>query len=197
MLLARNSLPPMRKLLALLLLLALAYAAWPAWSAWQLRAALKARDFASIERKVDWALLRANLKQTVAAGLADDKQSPGSAPLVQALNRTLGPIVADTVIETAVTPRTLVHVLAGRIVMGEIVRGVGGEPRVGREAEEDADPLAPRRLHWAFFESPTRFRVEVMNARDPDTRVVSILALQGAAWRLVDVFYQPAAPAPH
>jgi hypothetical protein len=57
------------------LLAALAYAAWPAWSAWQLRAAVKARDLAAIERKVDWATLRVNLKRTIAANLGGQQVS--------------------------------------------------------------------------------------------------------------------------
>jgi len=87
----------MRKLLLLLivpaLLAALAYAAWPAWSAWQLRAAVKARDLAAIERKVDWPLLRANLKRTIAANLKDDSKAPDAGFFTKAFRRTLAPLL--------------------------------------------------------------------------------------------------------
>jgi hypothetical protein len=186
----------MRKLLLLpLLLIPLAYAAWPAWSAWQLRAAVKARDLAAIESRVDWPTLRANLKQTIAANLEDDSKTPGSGFLTKTFKRTLGPLVANRLIDVAVTPRTLAHVLAGRLLSSEIRREMsGGGPATDdpKEAEEIArnDPLSPRRLRWAFFESPTRFRIEVADRTEPGKRVVSIFELQGAGWRLVDVYYR-------
>ena len=45
-------------------------------------------------------------------------------------------------------------------------------------------------LRWAFFETPTRFRIEVSDRREPAKRVVSVLALQGLSWKLVDVYYR-------
>ena len=186
----------MRKLPILpLLLIPLAYAAWPAWSAWQLRAAVKARDLAAIERKVDWTTLRANLKQTIAANLKDDSKAPDAGFFTKTIKRTLGPLVANKLIDAAVTPRTLAHVLAGRLLTREIVRDASsGEPAPDdpREAEEIAhnDPLPPRRLRWAFFETPTRFRFEVADRTDPAKRVVSVFALQGMSWKLVDVYYR-------
>jgi len=186
---------PLLLLIVPVLLAAFAYAAWPAWSAWQLRAAVKARDMAAIERKVDWPLLRANLKRTIAANLKDDSKAPDAGFFTKAFRRTLAPLVTDTLIEAAVRPRTLVHVLAGRLLTNEIKREVSGgdaSAQDSSEAEEIAnnDPLSPRRLRWAFFESPTRFRIEVADRQEPGKRVVSIFALQGAGWKLVDVYYR-------
>ena len=186
---------PLLLLIVPVLLAAFAYAAWPAWSAWQLRAAVKARDMASIEHKVDWPLLRANLKRTVAANLKHDSKAPDAGFFTKTFRRTLAPLVTDTLIEAAVRPRTLVHVLAGRLLTNEIKREVsGGEAssQDASDAEEMAnnDPLSPRRLRWAFFESPTRFRIEVADRQEPAKRVVSIFALQGASWKLVDVYYR-------
>jgi hypothetical protein len=184
----------MRKLLILpFVLVALAYAAWPAWSAWQLRAAVKARDLPAIERKVDWPVLRANLKQTVGARIADKSQGPDVGTFTKALLRTLGSTVADVVIDTAVTPRTLAHILAGRFMLSEFTPDKTDKtPPTDKEVEEAAasDPLAPRRLRWAFFESPRRFRIEVADVKEPHRRVVSVLELQGLAWKLVDVYYR-------
>src|SRR5262245_48641338 len=187
----------MRKALLLILpvvVAMLAYAAWPAWSAWQLRAAVKARDMAGIEGRVDWPLLRANLKRTIAANLRDDSKAPESGVLGKAFRRTLGPLVTDTLIDAAVRPRTLAYVLAGRLAADEMRREVAGgadaPSQDPSEAEEIADPLPPRRLRWAFFETPTRFRFEFADRRDPAKGVVSIFALQGASWRLVDVYYR-------
>jgi hypothetical protein len=178
-----------------LLLLPLGFAAWPVWSAWQLRAAVKARDLAAIERKVDWPQLRTNLKRTIAANLQDESRSPDAGFLTKAVKRTLGPFVANRLIDAAVSPRTLAHVLAGRLDAVEIARdatvgNAGGESPGDAEATAASDPLSPRRLRWAFFESPTRFRIEVADRTEPGKRVVSIFALQGASWKLVDVYYR-------
>ena len=158
---------------AAVLLAALAYAAWPLWSAWQLRAAVKARDVAAIERKVDWTTLRANLKRTIASqpqGREQDAAARALSP--RPSKRTLGPLVTDTLIDAAVRPRTLAYVLAGRLAADDIAREVAGggdaSPRDPSEAEEISDPLPPRRLRWAFFETPTRFRFEVR--RSPRSR---------------------------
>lgn len=182
----------MRKLLILpVLLIPLAYAAWPAWSAWQLRAAVKARDLVTIERKVDWPALRANLKRTIAASLEDDSRSPDAGSISKALKRTLGPMVSNRLIDAAVTPRNLGRVLAGRAMAQEIMSRGAAAPEIPNEAEEVAsDPLSPRRLRWAFFESPTRFRFEVADRQQPNKRVVSVFELQGLSWRLVDVYYR-------
>ena len=188
----------MRKTLLLILpvvVAALAYGAWPAWSAWQLRAAVKARDMAGIERRVDWPLLRANLKRTIAANLRDDSKAPESGIVAKAFRRTLAPLVTDTLIDAAVRPRTLAHVLAGRLLPSEIKREMSGNDAASQDASEaeeiaQSDPLSPRRLRWAFFESPTRFRIEVADRHEPNKRVVSIFALQGMSWKLVDVYYR-------
>jgi hypothetical protein len=178
----------MRKLLVLaVLLLALAYAAWPALAAWQLRTAVKSRDLPAIEQKVDWPTLRANLKRTIGDSLRDDSRAPDAGAISKAIKRTLGPMVTDRLIDFAVTPANLARVLAGRAMLRERKRDTAGE------VEQDAsasDPLAPRRLRWAFFESPTRFRIEVADRQDPAKRIVSVLELQGVAWKLVDVYYR-------
>jgi hypothetical protein len=59
---------------------------------------------------------------------------------------------------------------------------------------EPDDPMPPRRLKWAFFESPTRFRFEATHPRLSQQRVVARLGLQGFGWRLIDVDIVPARP---
>ena len=103
----------MRKLLILpFVLVAVIYAAWPGWSAWQLRAAVKARDLAGIESRVDWPTLRSNFKQSIGAYLKEEGPNP-DAGVFATLKRTLGPLVAGQIVEIAVTPSTLAFVLAG------------------------------------------------------------------------------------
>ena len=128
---------------------------WPAWSAWQLRSAVKARDLAAIERRVDWPLLRANLKRTIAANLKDDSKAPEAEflPRLSAAPSRPRHRYAD---RAAVRPRTLAHVLAGRLLPSEIKREMPGGDASSpdpSDAEEiaNSDPLSPRRLRWAFF----------------------------------------------
>jgi hypothetical protein len=176
----------MRKLLILpFVLVAVIYAAWPGWSAWQLRAAVKARDLAGIESRVDWPTLRSNFKQSIGAYLKEEGPNP-DAGVFATLKRTLGPLVAGQIVEIAVTPSTLAFVLAGNLAASEIKRDVSAN------AEVDAidDQLSPRRLRWAFFETPTRFRIEATAQTDRTKRVVSIFALRGSSWKLVDVYYR-------
>ena len=178
----------MRKLLILPIVLGIvSYAAWPAWSAWQLRAAIKARDLAGIESRVDWTILRGNLKQKFAVYLEDEKPDGG---MLNTVKRMLVPIAASQVIEMAVTPRTLALVLAGDLAAGATkpIASSGVE----RDAAVDAisDQLSLRRLRWVFFETPTRFRIEVAAQTDPTKRVVSVFAMQGGSWKLVDVYYR-------
>jgi hypothetical protein len=183
----------MRKVLFAPFVLLLAYFAWPLTAAWQLRAAVKANDVPAIESKVDWTTLRANLKQTVGSNLKDKSTDPHRGLLTRVLIGTLGLPAADAVIDFTVTPLTLGKVLAGRSLLDDLGMTRKGEraPSADADADEEAiaDPLAPRRLRWAFFESPTSFRIETVDLQVPGKRVVSILALQGTSWKLVDVYY--------
>jgi hypothetical protein len=183
----------MRKLLIAPLVLMLAYLAWPVAAAWQLRAAVKANDVPAIESKVDWATLRANLKQTVGGNLKEKSTDPQRGLVTRVLIGTLGPAAAGAVIDYTVTPLTLGKVLAGRSLLDDLGMTRQGErpPATNADADDEAiaDPLTPRRLRWAFFESPTRFKLESIDPKMPGKRVVSILALQGIRWKLVDVYY--------
>jgi hypothetical protein len=170
-----------RKLLILPFLLATLFlASWPLWSAAQLRAAIKARDLGGIESRVDWPSLRENLTRSLGRHLKES--SDGG--IVSALKRTLGPIVAGQMVDLAVTPRTLALVLA------TLGTKTGSETAEKDDEDFVSDQLSPRRVRWAFFETPTRYRIEAIARNDPTQRLVFILALQGASWKLVDVYYR-------
>jgi len=177
-----------RKLLILPIVLAIvSYAAWPGWSAWQLRAAIKAHDLAGIESRVDWPTLRSNLKQTVAVYLEDESHDGG---VLSTVKRMLVPLAASQMVEITVTPRTLALVLAGDLA-GSATK-VSAPSGVESDTAVDAidDQLSLRRLRWAFFETPTRFRIEVTALTDPTKRLVSIFAAQGGSWKLANVYYR-------
>ena len=179
---------PVRKLLILPIALAIvSYAAWPLWSAWQLRAAIKARDLTGIESRVDWTSLRSNLKQKIANYLEDDSRDAGAFTNVK---RMLVPLAASQVVEIAVTPRTLALVLAGDLVASATNPNAPIGVESAATADAISDQLSLRRLRWAFFDTPTRFRIEVTALTDPTKRLVSIFTVQGGSWKLVNVYYR-------
>ena len=121
----------------------------------------------------------------IAANLQDDTKSPDAGFFGKAVKRTLGPLVANRVIDTAVTPRTLARVLAGRLDAVEMARDATVGSEGAGDAEASNDPLSPRRLRWAFFESPAGSRIEVADRTEPGKRVVSISrckARVGSSW---------------
>lgn len=187
----------MKRLLAVIIAIVVAYIAWPLWSAWQLRQAVMVRDLASLEARVDWPTLRANLKPRLASAVRENADA--STGVAGVLKRTIGAAAVERGVDYVVTPKNLARVLAGReFVLARTKAGnvppppptpQANDPGVAADVDLDdpQDPVPPRRLRWAFFESPTRFRIQAEHPRIPDSRIVSILALRGLAWKLVDV----------
>ena len=176
---------------AVVVLTAVAYLLGPLWAGWQLRQAIRTRDVAAMQTRVDWPQLRANLKPRVADAIKDNAANSGV--IAGTVKRAVGSALSGTAIDALVTPGNLGRILAGRAFMLERLPASAkpsGEkaPTPTDDASEDPDdPVPPKRVRWAFFDSPTRFRVEALNPRLPNHRVVAILALQGISWKLVDV----------
>ena len=177
---------------------ALLYLAWPLASAYQLRQAVKSRDVSALEGRVDWPTLRANMKPRVAQAMRENADT--STGLGGILKRALGDRIADKGVEWLVTPQNLSRVLAGReFYARRIQRSPTAQPTPGTtkpgdpndpgddDLEDAEDPMPPKRLRWAFFESPTRFRIEATHPRVPNARIVSILGQQGWGWKLIDI----------
>ncbi|MEQ1649828.1 MAG: DUF2939 domain-containing protein [Hyphomicrobiaceae bacterium] len=186
----------MRKVIALIAIVLLAYMAWPLWTGWRLREAVKTRDLAALEALVDWTTLRANIKPRVSEKLTDEASKRGA--IAAAARRVLGEAVTDKAVDVLVTPAWLGRVLRGReFVVSRQDRNKPAatqptktpEPPTPDAADPDdpADPLPPRRLRWAFFESPTRFRVETVHPRIPESRIVATLGFIGTTWKLIDI----------
>jgi hypothetical protein len=161
------------------------YVAGPLWAGWNLRQAMRNRDTAGLQARVDWTTLRGNMKPRLAAALKDDADKSGV--IGGLFKRALGGTISDAAVDTFITPGNLSRILAGRAFVINRLPG-SSQPLPPDDDPEDADdPAPPRRIRWAFFESPTRFRVEAVNPKLPNARIVSTLALQGLSWRLVDV----------
>ena len=166
-------------------IVALLYGVGPLWAGWHLRQAMKSRDLAVLQERVDWVQLRHNLKPRIAAAIRDDAEKSGT--LSGLIKRKVGVTLADAAVETFVTPVNLSRVLAGRSFMIERLPGASVPPPGAPDFEDADDPMPPRRIRWAFFDSLTRFRVEATHPKLPNSRIVSILGLDGFAWKLVDV----------
>jgi hypothetical protein len=183
------------------LTVALLWLAWPLWSGFQLRQAMRHRDIATLESRVDFQTLRTNLKPKLLTAVREDAQA--STGLSGWVKRALGEAVTERSIDFLVTPANLSRLLAGREF---VTRRLGGpsqptppRPQGGDgndpaydDPEEPDDPMPPRRLRYAFFDgSPTRFRLEAVHPRFPGQRIVVHLALQGVNWRMVDISLTP------
>lgn len=178
----------LRVVIGVLVLGCIVYAALPLWAGWQLRKGVTTRNEALLQAYVDWPQLRANLKPHITAAIKDNADNSGM--ISGALKRTLGSMLSDAAVETLVTPANLRRMLAGRAFIlrkpDQAPQGQGAPP-VADDAEDPDDPMPPKRLRWAFFESFTRFRIESVNPKLPGSRIVSTLALEGLGWKLVDV----------
>lgn len=187
-----------KKLVAAVLALALLFLAWPLWSAWQLHRALKSRDIVALEARVDWPTLRANMKPRITQAIEDDAANSGS--ITGALKRAISGAVAAKGVDLLVTPQTLGRLLAGREFIATKLKKEPKDPPpppkrsvptvpadAEVEGEDPEDPMPPRRLRWAFFESFDRFRIESVHPRLKGGRMVAILGQQGLSWKLIDV----------
>ena len=108
----------MKRLLALLVLLLLAfYVAWPGWSAYQIATAIKARDEATLDRKIVFDGVRQSLrpaamdKVSEAYDAATAKAGASFRPIIAQMKQEFVPKIADQALSTLVTSRNLIRVV--------------------------------------------------------------------------------------
>ena len=108
----------MKRLIALVvLLLAVFYVAWPGWSAYQIATAIKAKDAATLDRKIDFDGVRATLRpaaETKISEIYDKFQAqagPGAAIVIAQIKKDVIPKIAETALTTLVTAGNLIRVV--------------------------------------------------------------------------------------
>lgn len=142
----------MKRLIALLVLLLLGfYVAWPGWTGYQIATALKAKDNATLERKIAFADVRESLKPIAVQKVGEvyDQQlkgqvGPAGAQIVSQIKSDVVPKIVDTALAQLVTAPNLIRVVndggtikenAERILNEQIAKiglpGLGGIPGVG------------------------------------------------------------------
>jgi Protein of unknown function (DUF2939) len=178
----------MRRSIWIVLGLVLALYAWPMASALELRLALRSGNAARLEPCVDWTTLRQNLKATVRGNLTAE---PSKSWFRRNVTERVVPALADRAIDTAVAPSRLAWFLKRRMqLVGESGQPAQPPSTTSDGADDEIDKMtSPRRLRWAFFESLSRFRIEVADPRMPERRLVAIFEPQGLRWRLTNAFY--------
>lgn len=135
----------MKRLIALLVLLLLAfYVAWPGWNGYQIASALKAKDEATLDRKISFSDVRETLKPATVQKIGEfydqfKQQVPFGAAVAGSIKSDVGAAIADQALKQIVTPGNLIRVVndggtlkqnAERILQEQIAK-LGGLPGLG------------------------------------------------------------------
>lgn len=109
----------MKRLIALLILLLIGfYVAWPGWTGYQIAGAIKAKDNATLERKISFPDVRQTLKPIAVEKVGEvyDQQlkaqvGPGGAAIVNQIKADVVPKIVETALAQLVTAPNLVRVV--------------------------------------------------------------------------------------
>ena len=109
----------MKRLIAIVVLLLLGfYVAWPGWSGYQIATAIKARDNATLERKIAFADVRETLKPLAVQKVGEvyDQQlkaqaGPAGAAILNQIKADVVPKIVDTALIHLVTAPNLIRLV--------------------------------------------------------------------------------------
>lgn len=109
----------MKRLIALVVLLLLGfYVAWPGWNGYQVATALKAKDNATLDRKISFSDVRESLKPVAVQKVGEvyDQQlkaqvGPAGAAIVSQIKADVIPKIVDTALTQLVTAPNLIRVV--------------------------------------------------------------------------------------
>lgn len=206
--------------IGLVLVLALAgfYVAWPAWTAYRIRQAIETNDPAALERRIDFASVRARAKPLIAAQMSrsledlQKKAGPLGAAIAGQLKQSLGTQLADAAVDSILTPANVIRVVRQgkdlRRVWKDITRergpagtGSGGTGTPGNQPAPatGGEPPAGQPKHTLTLANIRSYRItgpasiEVGVAHNPtqaEPDVVAELAFTGGDWKVVAIVPQ-------
>lgn len=156
-----------------LVLLVTAYIASPYVALWRLEAALERGDTQALEESIDWASIRAGLKEDIAEGVIGPAQQQQAADTLPPFGTSFITGIADTAVERDVTPQNLIAVMR--------------QMHTPQSATDDTTSNPFACFAWAFFESPTVFNITVRNP-DDDTETGHLrlrMVLRHGHWTLI------------
>ena len=137
------------------------YFAYPYWTADRLVRALSERDVDTVERLVDWPLLRESVKASVRLSLIGKTSSASGDAGMAAIGGMLGSTLVGQMIDTMVSPE--------------------GLRRMFREASEPAPDLQFSNARFVDFDT---FRVDLNRADTPTGRFGVKMEFSGLRWRV-------------
>ena len=168
----------MRKWLIGAILVVIAYVGYPYLTLYWIDHALLNDDKAALESLVDWPLVRQQLKADVKLALIESAQTrvgkDSFAGLFgAALTALLVPTLVDSAVDEWVTPEKVLN-------SEEVVKR--------REQQKSFADF----VTYAFFTSPTEFRVDLKDPKDADSpAITAIMRLTGFRWRVVAIKLPP------
>lgn len=196
------------RLFSLLVIAGGVYAVTPFVAVWQIREAVISGDVTTLERKVDWASVRATLKQSgsdVRATVLEYSQAAGipKPGLWQRIKAAAAPFFADPLIDRYVTAEGAPQIYAWRQTWREKVRpavGMAEPPTVLggtglAETKLDRALTLAKRVERAAFVSPWKVEIDVRDQFKENRRWRALLELQGWSWRLTEVGIRHVRPA--
>jgi hypothetical protein len=162
-----------------LLVLALVAGGWlagsPHLAARQLGEALRAGDPVALERRVDFPVLRQNLKEQLDAKMLEKAGGDAVENPIGAVVMGIASIFVDGMVDAFVTPSGLSSLASGRIPPAPGERGRDADP-------SKRDPFARARITRDALD---RFSMWVPD--DSGGQIRFVLSLQGVGWRLTNV----------
>jgi len=173
----------MKRLIAVMLLLILGvvgYAgAGPFLTARSIGRAVQHGDMVSLQRDVDFDLVRASIKAQLEDYLARKMGDAGTDDRLKAVGRQVTASMTSGVVDALATPAGVGAILQGR----SVVHRAMGYPVTGQpSADAQFDPLGGAQYR---YESASRFVATVQNA--DGVPIDFVFTRDGLRWRLTDV----------
>jgi hypothetical protein len=190
----------------IVLVSALGYLASPFLAAFEVRQAMKQGDKSTLERRVEWAPVRASLKSSLAdiqrkSDAEKDLAGASRPSFWSRMKAMVLPTVAETFVDSYVTAEGVIQLFAARATVKDLQKGLGvGASGIQPTAVEPQAPIALdvddsvskldrfrafyARIRRAEFRSPTEVELEIADKTTPERRFISTFELKSFTWKL-------------